>query len=33
LHSDVDCLFLGAIWSAHSASVLSVVVVSRHWVQ
>jgi len=33
LHCDVDCLFLYAIWTDYSACVLSVVVVSRHWVQ
>ena len=33
LHCDVDCLFLYAIWTGHSARVLSVIVVSRHRVQ
>ena len=33
LHCDVDCLFLYAIWAGRSAGVLSVVVVSRHWIQ
>ena len=33
LYSDVHCLFLHTIWACHPAGVLSVMVVSRHWVQ
>jgi len=33
LHSDINGLFLCSVRAGHSASVQSVVVVSRHWVQ
>ena len=35
LHSDVHCLlqYTVTVWACHPAGVLSVMVVSRHWVQ